>query len=1087
MGTISSGMGLISGLDIESIVTQLMAIESRPRELLTGRIEEITAQQTALMGLQARIMALQVAAANFNKESVFQQKTVTSSNESVLTATANQFTPLGSFRFTVKQLATTQSFISRGYASLNSSLGAGTITFETQKALLNRPTDLSFINGQQGFFRGSLDITDRAGNSAKIDLSYALSVQDVIDAINNNKDVNVTASVSADRLVITDNNTAATGTLTISGQTAASLGIEASASAGSSQIVGQDIIYLANDTSLKQLNDGNSVRGLAYGDDLIFKSDGIDLFAVDLKDTLYREFGAADSADHSTTLRSLNGGAGVRLGAFRITDQNGRSVDIDLNELEQIYGPNTTLAHLEEFIRTKIDEKNQQLNPDYDPLDANTDFSGMMKIAFSFHGADHITLTDNSTSLGSNEETGARLSHFIIEDLDGGFASADLGIAADVAGPNIQGEQIWKMETIGDVINAVNHHWNNWDDSIVGDDKRLVSVALDAAGDGLTLAYRGAGMLTIDDTAAADDLGLANTQGLTGSFAGRRLIAGLNTVMLRSLRGGSAGPDRITSGSVISLTDRAGSTVNLDLTNAFTVQEIIDAVNAAATAITASVNSTGNGIMLTDNSSATGHIVVAGELAEKLNIAVSDLDAVGSVNSGNLQLQYISEASLLSDLRQGQSVRLGQIKITDGNGTSKIVDLNQARTLQDVIDAISSGTNIRARINDTGVGLLIYDDVSTAGGLIKIQEKDGFTASDLGLLGSAQAGDNFIDGSFEYKFVMGGADTLEDFVNRINEANIPLKASLINDGSQNNPYRLSFTGQITGRDGALYIDPGFTNLSVHSLTQARDALLLYGQSDQENPILITSSSNTVKDVIKGTSLELRGTSDSAVEINVGEDLEGIITQINSFVEAYNGIMSEIAVLDKFNPDTLERGLLFGDHTVDSVQRSLESLIHRVVPGLPAALNGLNDIGIKFAPFGFETGTDENGQTRNYTVATTPKIAFDEEKFRAAYAADPQGVAELFSKEDDGVGDYIAELLDRLAGSSQSTISHRLEGMQSRQDVFEERIESLDKLLEAKQARLYKQFYAMEQALASMQSQQAALDNLASLVASTAKS
>ena len=42
MGTISAGTGLISGLDIQSLVTQLMEIERKPVTLLNDRIDELT-------------------------------------------------------------------------------------------------------------------------------------------------------------------------------------------------------------------------------------------------------------------------------------------------------------------------------------------------------------------------------------------------------------------------------------------------------------------------------------------------------------------------------------------------------------------------------------------------------------------------------------------------------------------------------------------------------------------------------------------------------------------------------------------------------------------------------------------------------------------------------------------------------------------------------------------------------------------------------------------------------------------------------------------------------------------------------------
>ena len=96
------------------------------------------------------------------------------------------------------------------------------------------------------------------------------------------------------------------------------------------------------------------------------------------------------------------------------------------------------------------------------------------------------------------------------------------------------------------------------------------------------------------------------------------------------------------------------------------------------------------------------------------------------------------------------------------------------------------------------------------------------------------------------------------------------------------------------------------------------------------------------------------------------------------------------------------------------------------------------------------------------------------------------MAELFTKADTGIGDYIAERLDNLAGDNESTIKNRLDSMMSRQKLFEKRIENLDQLLLSKEERLYKQFYAMEQALASMQSQQSALASLSSMAVSYSK-
>ena len=40
MGTITSGVGLVSGLDYQSLIDQLMAIEARPRDQLLTRVAQ---------------------------------------------------------------------------------------------------------------------------------------------------------------------------------------------------------------------------------------------------------------------------------------------------------------------------------------------------------------------------------------------------------------------------------------------------------------------------------------------------------------------------------------------------------------------------------------------------------------------------------------------------------------------------------------------------------------------------------------------------------------------------------------------------------------------------------------------------------------------------------------------------------------------------------------------------------------------------------------------------------------------------------------------------------------------------------------
>ncbi len=1038
MGTISSGTGLISGFDIEGVVNQLMDIERRPREQLVTRVEDLTTEQTALVNLQAQVLGIRIAAVNFNQESVFQQKTGTSSNEDALGITTTRFSAVGEYNYSVKRLATNHQLVSNGFSSATAGIGTGILSFEMGQGQLNRPTELNFINGQQGINRGGLIITDRSGATSEIDLSEALTIEDVIDEINSDRIIDVTAKVSGDHLVITDTS-GGTNNLFIEGESASSLGIntEASGLAGNF-LVGSDLLSVTPDTRLSYLNDGNGVQ-VGTSSDLNFTLQDGSTIDVDLKSEM--EF--LGTPENSTRISALNSGGGVRLGKIRITDQNGLKVDIDLSTLS----PTATMEELKNYVETEA-------------------LAGGVDVTLNYLSRDHISIRDNSEVRRDSDGNIDRRSDFIIEDLEGGFAAADLGIDSSSGADSIVGTQIYRMETLGDVVNAINNHFDN-------DGK--VQVSINAAGTGLQVSdfTGGAGSLTVSSVnGTADDLGIITTNNSIGEVTGRRLIAGLNTSMLRSLNGGNAADPgkRITEGSTIQLIDRDGNDNTLDLTNAFSVQDVLDAINSSGTNITASLNDVGNGIVLKDSSTGIGNMTVSGDLADKLGISV---DAQTSeVGSGNLQLQYISEASLLTDLRQGLGVTDGSFTINNRKGETINVNLSNDRTLGDVIDTINvtgGSRGIEAKINSDGDGLIIIDNSDGTGAMTIADVDGGTTAQDLGLVGTTKPGENFIDGSYEFKLDVGGGDNLEDIAARINEAGRGVSASIISDGDT---FRLNLNSELSGAKGRIYLDGSTTNLSTTVLSEGQDALLL------NNSLLIRSDSNSVQNVIKGATLEIKSVTDGPVNIQVNQDVESIIASVQAFVDAYNDTMDLIDEQTSFNPDTLERGVLFADSTVSLVKRNLQSITQTVVPGVQGGFNQLVQLGVKFAPPVTETGPDG----RPITIARTPRLAFDESDFRTALEENPDGVAEFFTKDDVGLGDFVGDLLEQIAGQSNGTMKNRVDGIRQRQELFNDRIARLDDLLERKERRLFNQFFAMEQAIAGLQSQQSALASLGGLAA-----
>src|SRR6185295_3858957 len=116
MGTITTGVGLISGINTGQLIDQLINLESQGKVTLQQRIATLTNQQTAMLDINARLLNLKTSAHAFRFNKVFQAALATSSDEDVVTATASSSAQPGTYNFIVKQLVATSQEISKGFA-----------------------------------------------------------------------------------------------------------------------------------------------------------------------------------------------------------------------------------------------------------------------------------------------------------------------------------------------------------------------------------------------------------------------------------------------------------------------------------------------------------------------------------------------------------------------------------------------------------------------------------------------------------------------------------------------------------------------------------------------------------------------------------------------------------------------------------------------------------------------------------------------------------------------------------------------------------------------------------------------------------
>lgn len=129
MATISSP-GLGSGLDVKSIVSQLVAIERQPIDALAQQKATLQDKLSSFGLLQSYIVNMQDAAAVLAKPGLWQQTTATSSDKAAVSATSSGTAVPGNYSIEVGQLAQAQALASKTYTTSTDPVGTGTLRIE---------------------------------------------------------------------------------------------------------------------------------------------------------------------------------------------------------------------------------------------------------------------------------------------------------------------------------------------------------------------------------------------------------------------------------------------------------------------------------------------------------------------------------------------------------------------------------------------------------------------------------------------------------------------------------------------------------------------------------------------------------------------------------------------------------------------------------------------------------------------------------------------------------------------------------------------------------------------------------------------
>lgn len=986
--------GLISGLDTASIINQLLAIQSRPITLLRGQVTTRTSQQRAISDLISRISSLKADAALIGKSSTFEAKTVSSSNDDVLGVAADSDAAAGSYTFTVGKLARTSQLLSSGFSAINTAIGKGSISFESGNGFVDRKTLVNSLNGGSGIHRGSFRLTDGDGTSATINVAAAATLQDILDAVNN-AGTKITASLSADGLVLTDASAAPAITVAElgGGTAAADLGLTGQSTLNG-RLTGSRINTLTGATRLDDLNDGNGIRTTldagtgAAANDIQFTVRSGATFNVnldstagnspatvqDVLDAINNATGnagkvtASISADQqSITLTDNTAGAGaltlaqlnssnalIDLGWSGVTQESSTTGLQDAVNGDRIVGKRL-LAGLNSILARTLNG-GSRLSPS---ADSRGVANGSILITDRSGTATTINLSDRVQTT----TTGAALSTDTSLTLTSaaGFAAGNL-IRVTSGGSTVIrrvtsvnygtgvvnfDQQLGTAFAAGTAVYASNESLSDMSNNIGGRTASAVTVSFNAARNGIKLTDHsgGTGLLRVQESGStvAADLGIktADVSGLVPDAVGTTTtfvdaaLSGLGDSLIGLQLEVTAGANSGYSGKIIDF-DEDTDTVTLD--------------TAATAAFSAA-----------DTYRITG-----------VNASTYD--------GRDTDPGYLTERTQLSTLNGGDGVFAGSLRITDRNGVTFTVDLSQSTDtrIYNVINdingaATAAGSGLVASVNSTGDGLLLTHGAGS--GDIEVEEvSGGTTAKDLGLLGTGSG--STLDGTFEKTVSVGATTTLEELRDAINALGAPVTASIISDGSPTAPYRLNLTGTRSGLAGKLVVDPQRLNISFQNVSEGEDAALLFGAaSGGGSPVLFSSSTNTINDVVPGLTLTLKAISATAVTASVVRDTEYVADQVNDFVANFNSIIDVIKEATKYDVDTEEAGVLLGNTSVRNLETSLYNMVLQRIPDLASSLNGLDKAGVKLGQDG--------------------KFAFDRSKFLDKIDDDFNGVKKLF--------------------------------------------------------------------------------------------
>ncbi len=402
-----------------------------------------------------------------------------------------------------------------------------------------------------------------------------------------------------------------------------------------------------------------------------------------------------------------------------------------------------------------------------------------------------------------------------------------------------------------------------------------------------------------------------------------------------------------------------------------------------------------------------------------------------------------------------------------------IKDLGKADTLEKRSVNLSSKEYLQASVSSEALPGTSYQiEVQSLAQVQKSVSQGGFTSRESN---SFKTGTISITvGGEEHSIeITDENNSLEGIMQAINDADIGVKAGIINDGTDE-PYRLVLTGEKVATDFSLD-DSGLTE------GDGTDTLGVFeGSGGTTNPpiqnaerahiivdgIDIYSDSNTLTEAIPGVTLDLvQAKAGETTSLNISLDKSSIKSTIEKFADGYNEVVSFITGQSVIDGEG--GGVLAGDSGINSMKRHLQNMLTTPFSNS----GGLTTL----SQLGFETQKDGT-------------LTVNDEVLSKAINENLDSVTTLLAGEDgnDGLATQFQDYLESMTNSTTGMLQGRKTSINSSIKRMDNRIESMEARLVQREKTLRSQFTSMETLVSSLNAQSSYLSQQMSSISNMTK-